>query len=213
MTGNEYACICSTGWTGADCQIEVDPCSSGPCDNGGTCVRKERGGYECRCKPAWTGATCQLDQKPRCAVSTGERLSCGSASTAAECLQDDECCFDDSDERGPSCYRRAPDPCARNPCLNGGSCVADYRGSFKCECMPSYIGSRCQIYRDPCSVKPCQNGGKCFSTGATYWCECPVDFIGPDCETPGYQCGMRSSNSGHRQLSAHSTHSETHKRP
>ncbi len=36
------------------------------------------------------------------------------------------------------------DPCAQNPCLNGGQCIANNMGGFTCVCPPTYSGQRCE---------------------------------------------------------------------
>ena len=36
------------------------------------------------------------------------------------------------------------DPCAQNPCLNGGRCVANTIGGFTCVCITPYTGQRCE---------------------------------------------------------------------
>lgn len=33
-----YTCSCPQGFTGTNCEIEVDDCQNLPCDNGGQCV-------------------------------------------------------------------------------------------------------------------------------------------------------------------------------
>ena len=38
--------------------IDIDVCSSRPCQNGGTCTDEENG-YSCTCTPGWTGPNCQ----------------------------------------------------------------------------------------------------------------------------------------------------------
>ncbi|KAL5289018.1 CELSR2 family protein [Megaselia abdita] len=61
---NTFACSCPEGFTGSKehylCDTEVDLCYSEPCQNGGTCKRRE-GGYTCVCKPTFTGATCETN--------------------------------------------------------------------------------------------------------------------------------------------------------
>jgi hypothetical protein len=36
------------------------------------------------------------------------------------------------------------EPCAQNPCLNGGQCQADAYGGFACRCPSGFIGQRCE---------------------------------------------------------------------
>ncbi|KAI8500550.1 hypothetical protein Bbelb_221160 [Branchiostoma belcheri] len=52
-----YNCTCSPGWTGQNCQQDINECTSKPCQHG-TCVNKD-GGYKCTCSPGWTGQNCQ----------------------------------------------------------------------------------------------------------------------------------------------------------
>ncbi|XP_078600511.1 neurocan core protein-like [Branchiostoma floridae x Branchiostoma japonicum] len=52
-----YNCACSPGWTGQNCQQDVNECSGNPC-RFGDCQNKD-GGYKCTCKQGWTGQDCQ----------------------------------------------------------------------------------------------------------------------------------------------------------
>ncbi len=36
-----------------------------------------------------------------------------------------------------------PNPCARRPCKNGGTCKATWNGKFDCECQKKWTGKTC----------------------------------------------------------------------
>lgn len=77
--GAGFSCQCNPGWhfnqTSEKCDIDVDECWSGPCQNGGTCVdssedvRVAPDAYRCDCvagwggvtEPAFTGIDCEID--------------------------------------------------------------------------------------------------------------------------------------------------------
>lgn len=47
------------------CEIDVDVCSSAPCQNRGTCVNSDATSYTCNCVSGYTGINCQ-NGKPIC---------------------------------------------------------------------------------------------------------------------------------------------------
>lgn len=71
---NTFACKCPEGFTGSTehylCDTEVDLCYSDPCQNGGTCTRRE-GGYTCLCTDKFTGTDCEqsIDKLPACSAT------------------------------------------------------------------------------------------------------------------------------------------------
>ncbi|XP_046700598.1 low-density lipoprotein receptor-related protein 1B isoform X5 [Silurus meridionalis] len=68
----------------------------------------------------------------------------------------------------------------RPACENGGRCVANEKGDWRCYCWPDFSGERCEINH---CTDYCLNGGTC--TGSPLGkptCRCPVGFTGPNCE-------------------------------
>ncbi|XP_044748344.1 sushi, von Willebrand factor type A, EGF and pentraxin domain-containing protein 1-like isoform X2 [Coccinella septempunctata] len=55
---NSFRCVCLDGWTGRSCDIEINPCSSNPCQNNGKCI-KIPSGFKCECPKLTHGNTCE----------------------------------------------------------------------------------------------------------------------------------------------------------
>ncbi|XP_041698515.1 neurocan core protein [Coregonus clupeaformis] len=58
--GKGYSCYCPQGFTGENCEIDVDDCQSNPCLNGGTCIDKIDS-FICLCLPSYAGDACEKD--------------------------------------------------------------------------------------------------------------------------------------------------------
>ncbi|CAF4064985.1 unnamed protein product [Adineta steineri] len=93
-------------------------------------------------------------------------------------------------------------PCAPNPCLNGGQCVSLGAG-FICNCPATFTGNRCEAPAPtPCQPNPCQNGGTCIPQGTSFYCQCPSTHNGYCCEnritttTPYNPCAQSPCQNG-----------------
>ncbi|KAK8737436.1 hypothetical protein OTU49_004483, partial [Cherax quadricarinatus] len=60
QTPYSYTCICQPGYTGRNCEVDVDECSSSPCQNGGTCTQGVNS-FTCQCRATHTGDRCQTE--------------------------------------------------------------------------------------------------------------------------------------------------------
>lgn len=62
----QYVCLCLPGFTGNNCQNNINYCESEPCMNNGICAEKQ-GGFSCTCLPNYTGLRCENDLFNPCA--------------------------------------------------------------------------------------------------------------------------------------------------
>ena len=49
-----------SGYTGKNCSIDIDDCTSVPCKNGGSCTDQVNS-FECTCLAGYTGKRCEID--------------------------------------------------------------------------------------------------------------------------------------------------------
>jgi len=60
---NAYSCECLPGYTGANCETNVDDCAINPCKNGGSCIDIVNA-YKCVCELPHTGRDCMEKLDP-----------------------------------------------------------------------------------------------------------------------------------------------------
>lgn len=81
------------------------------------------------------------------------------------------------------------DPCASNPCANGGQC-SSIDSNFVCRCTVAFTGKTCNQDVNECDSgrSPCRNGGVCTNTFGGFRCSCPPEYMGETCEKRYLPC-------------------------
>ena len=141
--------MCSSGFTGSNCVINIDDCNPDPCANG-TCS-DDINGYTCYCTAGFTGKNCDVN------INECDNNPCNNGGTCTDGINRYACtctpqyngtsCDDDVDE----CLTNPP----YGPCLNGGTCVNN-NGGFSCRCTGPWTGGLCD---------KCTTGGEYCITG------------------------------------------------
>ncbi|XP_066290421.1 sushi, von Willebrand factor type A, EGF and pentraxin domain-containing protein 1-like [Branchiostoma lanceolatum] len=186
LTG--YECNCTAGFTGTDCEIDINECAQNgqnPCQHDSTC-QDGINMFTCDCAPGYTGTNCEIDIDD-CSPSPCENgASCQDLVNAYIC----HCLTGYS---GTNCSVN-DDDCASSPCEHG-TChdlVADY----SCTCSAGYSGKDCEIDIDECQVQPCQNNGNCTDLVNAYSCSCTGGFEGDNCEVDIDECASNPCDNG-----------------
>uniref|UniRef100_A0A8C4HYF8 Protein eyes shut homolog n=1 Tax=Dicentrarchus labrax TaxID=13489 RepID=A0A8C4HYF8_DICLA len=176
----QYTCKCPLGFTGANCETEINECDSNPCQHNGTCSD-----FYIYCTKSFLsgflGQNCEVD-------------------IDACALQNNACppktlCLDLPDGFEYTC--RIPCPQNLQPCANGGRCVLNTASSYTCICTPGWSGQDCRINVNDCVQHWCQNGATCVDEIDGYSCLCPRGYTGIYCEEDiDYCVGRRCSEHG-----------------
>ena len=169
----EYEAQCNVT-TGGTCDVDVDECTSNPCQHGGSC-RQGVSSFDCDCAYVnntivgpvlgWTGEFCDL---ARNLCESGE----DDCNINAVCLYTDpgmhNCiCNDGWVGNGQNCTDI--DECASSPCQHNGTCTESSTdsgisiGNYRCTCAAGFANGVCADgfiidYTAQCTM---MEGGNC----------------------------------------------------
>lgn len=79
--------------------------------------------------------------------------------------------------------------CNRYICKNGGICLEGIALGYRCSCLVSYIGEKCEVEINLCLIQQlCRNNGVCSVISIGYRCDCFLGFMGKNCEVGNMIC-------------------------
>ncbi|KAL5012769.1 hypothetical protein ScPMuIL_011320 [Solemya velum] len=146
-TAAGYMCVCIRGFTGKDCEIDIDDCVNHTCQNGATC-RDGWNKYSCDCAPGYRDAFCSVEID-ECVLYN---QPCMNGGTCQDKVADYEC-------HCPELYNKIPysgrnctvelTACNNNMCQNYIDCKPFLLNEktnmqdYTCVCQHGYSGRYC----------------------------------------------------------------------
>ena len=193
-----------------DCNYDHDAFDNGvmanghPCSGHGWCqLDPETSGWTCMCEPTHVGIRCSLpySEADKCVLFGIPCVNgdCQTCSSKKDCQ-----CTCDPGYEGADCSKDV-DPCAKNPCINGGVCLRDSPTDYYCDCSGivvsghrSYGGRHCEK-QVSCWDRPCGNHFRSCNdqlTNSSVQCICESPYVGNRCEKNIAVCDETSCLNG-----------------
>jgi len=152
---------CNNGWILSGGRCIIDPCSTAPCQNGGSC-NSATGAAVCTCTNGFSGPTCATCATPNIVVN-------------GKCIANP--CNNNPCQNGGGCVG--------NSGVAVCNCVNGFSGSNCAICASPNVLVSGKCITNPCNNNPCQNGGVCVGTTGNAICTCVNGFSGATCSACG----------------------------
>nr|XP_033817057.1 protein crumbs homolog 2 isoform X1 [Geotrypetes seraphini] len=174
------------------CSDQISNCSSGPCQNGASCMDTEYG-YKCLCSrtpPVYIGTNCNL-LYDACTLETCPfNRTCSSTPGSL-----DYKCICPPGFTGADCSVDINE-CESNPCRRPGAKCIDRVNGYLCQCETGSSEEGCQVEMPVCLSDPCQNNATCTEERGNYTCSCDPGFRGAQCEENIDECASNPCQNG-----------------
>ncbi|XP_070577029.1 delta-like protein D isoform X2 [Ptychodera flava] len=196
IVGNDCHCEDET-WTGQNCDIDLNPCRSNPCENGASCSNSGPNNYTCQCALGFTGINCEIDidecasspclNGATCLDKQGfYECECSVGFQGAHCETEINYCYVENKDG-----KLIP----TGVCGSYGNCV-NTPTSFVCDCHKGFTGDICDTNMDDCQHNHCKHGSTCVDGIDRYHCKCTDGYEGHHCEREIDECMSAPCNNG-----------------
>ena len=134
---DSYTCVCNAGYTGADCDVDIDECllMERVCSGHGNCSHGIAS-FTCSCYLGYTGQRCGTD------TDECDGINCSGNGRCVD-MVNMFLCDCEPGYTGADCETNIDD-CVNRNCSGNGVCV-DGVNSFSCECVSGFTGEMCSV--------------------------------------------------------------------
>ena len=170
-----YNCDCNPGYTGQQCQIDINECllMVPECSGQGWCMDGINS-YTCNCDEGYTGRDCETDIN-ECLLMEPQ---CSGHGTCTDGINKFIC--DCNDGFTDLMCETNIDDCVGVNCSGHGHCT-DNINSFTCNCSEGFTGQVCETNIDDCVGVNCSGHGQCMDGVNNFTCLCQSGFTGVLC--------------------------------